>query len=556
MCARVELARLVSAPMHKRLKTLLLILLTATSGTLSAAPYGYSINSDSASANPLTIDSLYKIDLATGLDTRIGQVGTFNQTRTDVEGLAFAPNGTLFGVDDDFLKLFPINQSTGAVISDGDVFLSGIPAGGSNDFGMTFDCGGNLYITSWVTKTLYRVDIDGKTTPIGGPGKLGVGISAIAAFGSPVQLFGLSNGEDSQDPANIRKLWSIDTETGIATEVGTLGSEALDYAQAGLAFDEEGILWALTDRRDEIGFPLPSQVLQISTLSGQASAIASTQESGFESLAISTPRGCKVEPTGDFATFEVRKQFTDGNNVTPVTFNFSCSSGTVTNPTRTIYPEETGFGTYQIFFVVDSLPSGSVSCQIEEVPLAGYTPSYECESDETICSTGEGAGPCLFEGVSNRDQGLCLVSNAINPVEVTVTKEWLLKGPETIVENTAEIYLNCTNTAGGDGELKNGVMSWDWFFDADSPSEQTAIVYPSFSGDTECWTEEQYKTSAVESESTCEPAISILPGDSPHTCIVSNSIFYEGIPTLNALGLVLASALLLMTGLVSVRRFA
>ena len=144
MGPRVEKARLASAPMQKRLRHLLLILLTAASGTLSAAPVGYSINSDGI--NDLTLDSLYKIDLATGLETRIGRVGTFNQTRTDVEGLAFAPNGTLFGVDDDFLKLFPINQSTGAVISDGDVFLNGIPAGGSNDFGMTFDCSGLRYL--------------------------------------------------------------------------------------------------------------------------------------------------------------------------------------------------------------------------------------------------------------------------------------------------------------------------------------------------------------------------------------------------------------------------
>jgi hypothetical protein len=230
----------------------------------------------------------------------------------------------------------------------------------------------------------------------------------------------------------------------------------------------------------------------------------------------------------------------------------------VTNPTRTIYPEEMGFGPYQISFVVDSLPSGNVSCQVEEVPLAGYTPSYECESGDTTCSAGDGAGPCVFEGVSDRDQGLCLVSNAIDPVEVNVVKEWLLEGPETLVNEKARISLYCANTAGGDGKLRHGIMSWSWDFDGESPLEQTAIVYPGFGGDTECWTKEKYKSSAVESENGCkeEESITILPGDSPHTCVVSNSIFYEGIPTLNALGLALASALLLMTGLVSVRRFA
>ena len=80
------------------------------------------------------------------------------------------------------------------------------------------------------------------------------------------------------------------------------------------------------------------------------------------------------------------------------------------------------------------------------------------------------------------------------------------------------------------------------------------MIYPRFDGSTECWTEEFNLASAVESESTCDEPISVLLGDSELSCIVTNTVFYEGIPTLNPIGLALISALLLMTGLISVRR--
>ncbi len=49
--------------MQRMIKTLMITLLTAASATLSAAPVGYSINSDSTTSEP---DSLYTIDLSTG----------------------------------------------------------------------------------------------------------------------------------------------------------------------------------------------------------------------------------------------------------------------------------------------------------------------------------------------------------------------------------------------------------------------------------------------------------------------------------------------------------
>ena len=271
--------------MQKRVLILLLIFMTAISTSLSAAPVGYSINSDSGEDDS---DGLYTIDLATGSEIqRIGTVQSLLQTRLDVEGLAFSPDGTLYGVDDESMKLFPIDTANAAIDNDNEVNISNLSAGG-NDFGITFACDEELYISSVAEKSLYHMSLDGTATLIGSEGSLGVAISALAAYGNPVQLFGLSNGSASVPPS-ASMLYQINISTGIATEVGPLGASAGPYDQGGLAFDDAGQLWAITDRRP---LDLPSQVMKVDKATGTASEVQTTSEEGFESLAIAPPGGC------------------------------------------------------------------------------------------------------------------------------------------------------------------------------------------------------------------------------------------------------------------------
>ena len=133
----------------------------------------------------------------------------------------------------------------------------------------------------------FRLTLDGEATEVG---PLNANISAIAAFGDT--LYGLGNGLDQDLKEDNPSLFRIDTGTGAATEIGPLGAAAGAYAEAGLAFDDSGTLWAITDRRDNVGFALKSQVMQLSLTDGSASAVQETGEAGFESLAITVPRGC------------------------------------------------------------------------------------------------------------------------------------------------------------------------------------------------------------------------------------------------------------------------
>ncbi len=421
--------------MQKLMKTMVVMLLTTLCAPLAAAPVGYSINSDSGSNNA---DSLILIDLATGAETRIGSVKLpfVDDVKLDVEGLAFAPDGTLYGVDDDSMTLFPLDLDTAQVQVDGEVSISGLPTSGGNDFGMTFACDDNLYLTSIAKGSLYLMDLAGTTTLIGSEGSLGIKISALAAYGNPVILYGLGNGLDGEGEVDTPNLYQIDTSTGVATIVGPLGPTVGNYTEGGLAFDDTGQLWAIVDRRQ---LQFPSQVMKVNTSTGAAFDVKDTAESGFESLAITVPKGCN--PGGD-------KQ----------------------------------------------------------------------------------------------------------DVEITVTQQWLYKSAEIAIDETTRIDLSCANAVDGDGDVNNGTMHWSWVLTGDNDS-RTATVYPRLDGSTNCLVEQQVTQSAVVSDNDCSDEMSVLVGDEPHLCTVTNTVFYEGIPTLSHYGMLLFSALMLLTGMAATRRF-
>lgn len=512
------------------------------SASLAAAPIGYSVNSDSQTDNA---DSLYRIDLATGAETRIGKVGSFGQTRLDVEGLAFAPDGTLYGADDDTLTLFALNPDNAQVQPGTEVFIKGLPFGGANDFGMTFACDGTLYLTSSAKGSLYRVDLAGNTTRVGAEGSLNpVKISALAAYGN--QLYGLGNGADSLGDPDTPNLYLIDTTDGTASAVGALGAAAGPYLQGGLAFDDAGQLWAITEGAL---FGWASQVMKIDKNSGAASAVKNLSEKGFESLAITVPRGCQGNGNSELATFTVQKQYVDGNDQTPVTLNIRCQTGLPLEQSFEVLPKPGPFGAPEVTFTVDSFDDGALNCEVFETAPASYSPSYECFSEGDCAAT---ASACTFTGVSGGQDNLCVIRNYPDPVEVSVVTEWFFNN-DKVTGGAVTVDLLCRNVYDGDGYLAGDTMSWSWLLDSQS-GPASATVYPRFDGGTECRTEISSPLSAVESASTCSDWTPVALGAGALTCTVTSTVFFEGIPALSPLGLLLASLLLLTFGLFAARR--
>ena len=286
--------------MSKDFRFVFLMVVSLFALSAKAAPVAHSVNSDSVNG-----DSLYLIDLATGEDQYRGKLDAGIAFRIDTEGLAFSTEDSegisqLWGIDDPSETLFPINPD-GSIDYREDIQLPPFPPGpdneliGGNDFGMTFACDNTLFFTSVKSQSLFRLDSEGSVTTIGSVGSLGVNISAIAAIGNPTKLYGLGNGLLEDGSTDSPNLYSIDLSTGTASPIGKLSlTDEFKYNEAGLAFDSEGGLWAITDR-SQINNQ-KSQILNINVTTGTATLIAETlNEVGYESLAIGPPANCNVQ---------------------------------------------------------------------------------------------------------------------------------------------------------------------------------------------------------------------------------------------------------------------
>lgn len=265
-------------------------LLVSVSG--QAAPFAMSVNSDGPDAS--TSDSLFLIDLADGSTQLIGKVRpTDNTINSDIEGLAFDVEGTLYGVDDADETLLRINTQTGIATSvTGNAFNLQLGSGLIYDFGMTFTCDNTILVSSDQTQTLYSAEIGNpQARVIGATNSLFLPITGIASWGDSV--YGIGQGVDDIQQTLIPNLYSIDPVNGTTSLIGPLGGLVAPYTDAGLAFDEEGQLWALTDRSNFGPLGSGSELVRIDHETGAAQQVILVDVIGFESLAITAPGGCR-----------------------------------------------------------------------------------------------------------------------------------------------------------------------------------------------------------------------------------------------------------------------
>lgn len=271
-------------------KTAFVLALLLVQAAAWAQPSGFAVNSRGFGAEE-DIHVLWQVDLSSGQTERIGQTG-FN----DMEGLALAPDGTLFGADDQSKTLVVINPNSGFSRPVGDSLRNnmGLPLAQPMDFGMTFTCNGELLVSSDTEQSLFRASLEtGRLERIGAPGSLGAPITDIASWGGA--LYGIGQGltgEDGEFAMDAPNLYRIDRDTATAEFVGSLGAAVLPYANAGLAFDSGGKLWAITDRRENFTPDIRSEILEIDLETGAARKSADAELVGFESLAIVPPGGC------------------------------------------------------------------------------------------------------------------------------------------------------------------------------------------------------------------------------------------------------------------------
>jgi DNA-binding beta-propeller fold protein YncE len=250
------------------------------SSVVNAQPFAFAVNSD----DELNADSLLRVNLANGDVEFIGALPAFLE---DVEGLAFDAEGRLFAVDNASKSLAMIDSQTGdANAVNARQSNLGFLSTQALDFGMTFSCTGNLYLVAEQTQSLYEVDTgSGQALVVGSSGGLGDSMTAIASYGS--KLYALA--------ANSSNLYRVNPDAGTSEFLMTLAEHTI--TDAGMAFDENGILWAILDGsgRDANGNAMfePSTILRINISSGEVREMARTR-TGIESLAIGGPGSCDV----------------------------------------------------------------------------------------------------------------------------------------------------------------------------------------------------------------------------------------------------------------------
>ncbi len=288
-----------------------------------------------------------------------------------------------------------------------------------------------------------------------------------------------------------------------------------------------------------------------------------------------------VRPPQGTAVLAIQKRFSDGNNDTPVTLNLQCSTGSYAPASVTVYPDDAGqpwgdYGMIEHIFVVSqiALVNGEgATCTVMEEPVAGYATEYKCPPADQLSTADPSCVPdgytvpednyaCAWSDVQEGDSNYCLIVNDPLPAEVAVTKVWDVSntGGE-YVSRDAEIKIGCSGEI-VDSTWEKGNWSYKKFYlgegdYTDGMATVTVQVIPDYPS-SECFAVEDDVDSSVEVTSDCgswnEGTMEVSAGEGD-SCTITNTLFFEGIPTLNQYGLALMALLMLGMGMVGVRRF-
>ncbi len=248
-------------------------------------------------------------------------------------------------------------------------------------------------------------------------------------------------------------------------------------------------------------------------------------------------------PPASRATFTVNKTFTDGNTETAVTYNISCNTGV-----PLIQEQTAPAGTFAVEFVVESFDQGELDCHVWESAVAGYSPEYTVDETEFSVESADSAG-CNFDAVDSSnyvegDMNVCQISNSPDPVTISVTKDWVIDGAGgDVLDPDYTLTLSCDDQK--DQIEFNSTGTADAVY--------TFGVIPDWDGGTNCSVDEQTFDDSIEIDNGCFSLhVDINQGDS---CTITNTVFFEGIPTLSQYGMAILALLMLGVGFVGLRRF-
>jgi len=275
---------------------------------------------------------------------------------------------------------------------------------------------------------------------------------------------------------------------------------------------------------------------------------------------------------GGSGNFTVTKDFSD-DNPAPVMVTLTCNTGIPLVQSFEI-TESTS-----VDFVVTDYESGAMNCSVTEEPVPGYEAFYAASGD----SASDNIGGCNFTAVAGGDANACAITNIAGPGTFTLNKEWVVSeetGEE--VAREALMFIACDREIlfvdvefdpDYDGPL--GDVEDIYFASGPLYGNSSAIaVVDTSNGPARCTGGEFSELgliiqSGVEVTSDCPPFstdggetttdpstwLEVTSGGNAE-CTVTNTVFFEGIPTLSQWGMAIMALLMLGVGMIGFRRFA
>jgi hypothetical protein len=249
--------------------------------------------------------------------------------------------------------------------------------------------------------------------------------------------------------------------------------------------------------------------------------------------------------TNTRATFGVTKVFGDGNDEAEVAIAIDCNTGIILDQDKLLSNNE------YVEFVVTDFTEGTLNCFIVEGEVTdGYSATY----------SGDGInGDCEWEAIEDGDAYTCEILNEPDSVKIEVTKVWEVVGDNNDVSLEYSLRARCNNVynpenvemqAGGNGYYKK--IGYD---NGEGPGSEVHNFYvrPGYPS-SNCYVNERVYDSAIEIDNGCG-SLTVSAGVGA-TCTITNTVFFEGIPTLSQYGMAIMALLMLGVGFVGFRRFA
>lgn len=263
--------------------------------------------------------------------------------------------------------------------------------------------------------------------------------------------------------------------------------------------------------------------------------------------------GGVAEPAST-ATFNVSKDFTD-DNTTPVEVRLSCNTGLPLEQSFLLTDGASMAPNFSsVTFVVSSFTDGTMDCTVTETPLDNYSPSYVSQGDSQNDNGTPESPACRFFSVGLGDANSCAITNTPAPGEYVVEVDWVVtdEGAEGPI-GEVEVAVTCQSDILTVNDIV--VAPSTEYTDFLGDGESVVLGIDTSAGASSCSATQIVAQSGAEPQASAECSNGAVEAAGRTTCTFTNTLFFEGIPSLNSYGKAALIMLMLGIGFLGFRRF-